>query len=129
MPYFLYTHSCFVCDVYRAEYNESDKKFPEYCSECKTDEMIKTQKIWVEYMPLRPAYAITVHKAQGATLDYVDIQLDKDSMFDFGMAYVALSRGRELKNIKINFVDKDAFKVNPLVKQFYTENNLLPQSL
>lgn len=56
---------------------------------------------WIEYMPIRLAYASTVHKAQGLTLDIV--QIDARSRFagNPGSMYVALSRCRTPENIRI----------------------------
>lgn len=56
---------------------------------------------WIEYMPIRLAYASTVHKAQGLTLDTV--QIDARSRFagNPGSMYVALSRCRTPENIRI----------------------------
>lgn len=49
-------------------------------------------------LPLRPAYALTFHKAQGLTLDYVYIKSDT-SFSSPGAMYVALSRCRTLEGI------------------------------
>ena len=50
-----------------------------------------------EQIPLRPAWAVTVHKSQGLTFDRVII--DVGSAFSFGQVYVALSRCRTLEGI------------------------------
>lgn len=52
-------------------------------------------------IPLRLAYAITVHKAQGLSLDCVDLRLSK-GCFTHGQLYTALSRCKSLKNLRID---------------------------
>ena len=52
-------------------------------------------------MPLRLAYAVTIHKAQGLTLDKVYIDFDH-GMFAHGQAYVAFSRARDLEGLEIS---------------------------
>ncbi len=52
-------------------------------------------------IPLRLAYAVTIHKAQGLTLDKVFIDFDS-GMFAHGQAYVAFSRARALDGLKIS---------------------------
>ena len=66
-------------------------------------------------LPLRLAWAITVHKSQGMTLDAAEIDLSKS--FVEGMGYVALSRVRALKNLKLLGVNDLALKVNSEVRQ------------
>lgn len=63
-------------------------------------------------VPLRLAWAITIHKSQGVTLEAAEIDLTKT--FERGQGYVALSRLKDLKNLKlIGFNDK-ALEVDPL---------------
>lgn len=50
-----------------------------------------------EQIPLRPAWAVTIHKSQGLTFDRVII--DAGAAFSFGQVYVALSRCRTLEGI------------------------------
>lgn len=67
----------------------------------------------VRQIPLRLAWAITVHKSQGMSLDAAEIDLSKS--FVYGMGYVALSRIRRLDNIKLMGINQIALQVSPEV--------------
>jgi ATP-dependent DNA helicase PIF1 len=73
-----------------------------------------------EQIPLRLAYALTIHKAQGASLDSALIDVGP-STFECGQAYVALSRVRSLDSLFIYEIAQRAFRAHPLVKRFYEE--------
>lgn len=62
-------------------------------------------------VPLRLAWAITVHKSQGMTLDAARIDLRR--AFVEGMGYVALSRVRSLDTISLAGINRMALKVSP----------------
>jgi ATP-dependent DNA helicase PIF1 len=55
----------------------------------------------VTYMPLRLAYATTVHKSQGLTLDNVQLDIRDHFFGAYNMAYVALSRSRTPQGLRI----------------------------
>jgi ATP-dependent exoDNAse (exonuclease V) alpha subunit len=67
----------------------------------------------INQLPLRLAWAITVHKSQGMTLDAAQIDLSKS--FVLGMGYVALSRVRNLDNIRLLGLNSQALQVDPVV--------------
>ena len=64
-------------------------------------------------IPLRLAWAITIHKSQGMSLDAAEIDLSKS--FVVGMGYVALSRVRSLSGIKLLGLNGTALQVHPEV--------------
>ncbi len=66
-------------------------------------------------IPLRLAYAITIHKSQGMTLDAARIDLKK--AFVEGMGYVALSRVRSLDTLYLIGINNMALKVSPQAQQ------------
>ncbi|KAH7276566.1 hypothetical protein KP509_39G012100 [Ceratopteris richardii] len=70
-------------------------------------------------IPLVLAWALSVHKCQGMTLDRVEIDLSKS--FEYGMVYVALSRVKSLEGLKLTGFDPSLVKVHPKVVQFYNE--------
>jgi ATP-dependent exoDNAse (exonuclease V) alpha subunit len=64
-------------------------------------------------IPLRLAWAITIHKSQGMTLDAAEIDLG--DAFEPGMGYVALSRVRSLNGLKLMNLNEMALRVHPKV--------------
>ncbi len=69
----------------------------------------------ITQIPLRLAWAITIHKSQGMTLDAAEIDLG--DAFEPGMGYVALSRVRSLTGLKLMNLNEMALKVHPKVLQ------------
>ncbi len=70
-------------------------------------------------IPLRLAWAITVHKSQGMTLDAARIDLSR--AFSYGMGYVALSRARTLEAISLDGLNDRALMLDPRVFEFDEE--------
>ena len=66
----------------------------------------------VEQYPLQLAWALTIHKIQGASLDRVSVALDR-SLFEFGHAYVALSRVKTLQGLHLTVFDPACIKAHP----------------
>lgn len=73
----------------------------------------------VQQLPLRLAWAITVHKSQGMTLDAARVDLSK--AFVEGMGYVALSRVRGLKHLILDGLNGMALRVSPVARQLDAE--------
>ena len=70
-------------------------------------------------IPLNPAWAITIHKAQGMSLDRVQINLSNS--FGAGMAYVALSRATSLQGLQLEGFSARSVIASKKVRQFYSE--------
>lgn len=68
-------------------------------------------------IPLKLAWAITIHKSQGATIDFV--VCDLAGCFTSGQAYVALSRARSLVGLQIKNFNSNHVTADPLVTAFY----------
>lgn len=69
----------------------------------------------ISQVPLRLAYAITVHKSQGMTLDRAKIDLKR--AFVEGMGYVALSRVRNLASLYLTGINQMALRISPVAGQ------------
>jgi len=67
-------------------------------------------------LPLRLAWAITIHKSQGMSLDAAEIDLGKS--FTPGMGYVALSRVRTLDGIYLSGMNNMAMQLHPDIFEF-----------
>jgi ATP-dependent DNA helicase PIF1 len=74
---------------------------------------------YADVMPLRLAWATTIHKSQGLTLDCVEISLD-GSVFAHGQAYVAVSRARTLESLSFREFRRDVIRSADEVKDFYS---------
>lgn len=80
-----------------------------------------------QQIPLRIAYAITIHKSQGASIDAAIVDIGK-STFEYGQAYVALSRVRSLEGLHVFALDLSKIKTHPRVLDYYKNlrNTIVP---
>lgn len=68
-------------------------------------------------IPLALAWALTIHKCQGMTLDKAEICLS--NCFEYGQVYVALSRMKSLEGLRLQSFDSRCVKAHSRVLQYY----------
>jgi len=76
------------------------------------------ETVSIKQYPLILAWAMTIHKAQGATLDYAEIDAGS-GIFACGQTYVALSRVRSIEGLSLTSFDPSKIKIDQRVKDFY----------
>jgi ATP-dependent DNA helicase PIF1 len=75
----------------------------------------------IKQVPLILAWAITIHKSQGMTFDYVE--MDLSYAFEYHQVYVALSRATSLKGLVLIGFNKNKIKVHSKVIEFHKKLN------
>jgi ATP-dependent DNA helicase PIF1 len=85
-----------------------------------TDININDSKLQVTFLPIKMAYAMSIHKSQGSTLDSIEVD-GSTFVFAPGQIYTALSRAKNLNSIRLLNLDRDSFICNPYVKDFYEQ--------
>ena len=79
----------------------------------------------ITQIPLKVAYAISIHKSQGCSLDCVEIDLG--NIFEYGQAYVALSRVKSLQGLSVVNINFDKINAHLNAVEYY--NSLLDNTL
>jgi ATP-dependent DNA helicase PIF1 len=74
--------------------------------------------IAIGQLPLRLAWAMTIHKSQGATLPMAEIDIG-NTIFECGQTYVALSRVQSLDGLYLSGFQPNKIKIHTKVKDFY----------
>ena len=90
-------------------------KYKDYKIEDNSDSVTKKQ------IPLIHAWAITIHKAQGMSLEYLETDIGH-SIFEYGQAYVVLSRIKNLEGLSLLNINYTKIKANPKIIEYY--NNI-----
>ena len=75
-------------------------------------------------VPLILAWALSIHKAQGQTLELVKVDLDR--VFEKGQAYVALSRAKSIDGLQVLNFSPNKVIAHPKVKAFYASLSRIP---
>jgi len=70
-------------------------------------------------VPLKLAWAITIHKSQGQSIDRLEVDLS--DAFAYGQVYTALSRARSMDNLVVTNFNSSNVKAHPKVSAFYLE--------
>lgn len=90
-------------------------------------QMVMSYNIWpselipgvgVSQIPLILAWALTIHKAQGSTLDMAEVDAGS-GIFECGQTYVALSRVKSLEGLYLSSFDAARVRINRKVQEYY----------
>lgn len=78
--------------------------------------------VGVQQIPLILSWAITIHKAQGTTLELAEIDIGS-GVFECGQSYVALSRVKDINGLYLTAFNPNNIKVNTKVIEYYNKLN------
>lgn len=104
----------FVGGLPMVQFNNGDKRIIGYHNWI--SEVIPS--VAIKQIPLIHAWAITIHKSQGASLDLAKIDVG-NNIFECGQTYVALSRIKSIEGLYLTALDPGKIKVNKKVQEFY----------
>jgi ATP-dependent DNA helicase PIF1 len=99
-------------------------------------ELVMARHIWasdkipgigISQVPLILAWALTIHKSQGSTLDAAEIDVGS-GIFECGQTYVALSRVKSLDGLYLTSFDAKRIRINKKVKDYYEELSTYQQA-
>ena len=76
--------------------------------------------IAIKQYPLSLAWAMTIHKMQGTTLEMAEMDIGQ-SIFEYGQTYVALSRIKSLDGLYLTAFHPQKIRANPKVIEFYNQ--------
>jgi len=88
----------------------------------------KIPGVGVSQIPLILAWALTIHKSQGATMDAAEIDVGS-GIFECGQTYVALSRVKNLEGLYLTSFDASKIRIHKRVKDYYDALNVYHASL
>lgn len=88
----------------------------------------KIPNIGISQVPLILAWALTIHKSQGATLDAAEIDIGKE-VFACGQSYVALSRVKSLEGLYLTSFDVSRIQIDKKVREYYDSITKYQESL
>ena len=94
------------------------------CWDLKQGERVLARR---EQLPLMLAWAISIHKSQGMTIAYLNVSFQ--GMFEYGQAYVALSRATDLEGLSLSSFSPSAIKAHDKVKGFYASLGYAEESI
>ena len=86
------------------------------------DEINDNDTFSIFQLPLKLAWAVSIHKVQGHNLDCALMDLGSN-IFECGQIYVALSRIKTLKGVYLSSFDPQKIKINQTVVDFYESIN------
>jgi len=84
----------------------------------------ETTKITRRQYPIQLAYALSIHKSQGSTLDCLKVDLGS-RVFSTGMTYTCLSRSKDLSGLSIIEIDFDRVMTDKKVRAFYASHKVI----